>query len=175
MDAVLWFLLLLFGAAADTIPFSSGEVAVRAGGLWPLGSLSRHYDPTLRGGASLTMTHWGTVFSRADLAYAHLSGDVSESFLYGSAGFDWHPANVPVEPGVSLVLVRVASTHPDPAVPRQIDGGETEFGLTFRTAVPVWRHGPWTVRLEGQWDEVFTRPHASAFAWAGLSLARRAW
>lgn len=164
----------LCASASDTIPFSSGEVAVRGGGLWPIGSLSRIFDPTAQVGASLAMSHWGDVRSRLDLSYARLEGRDELHYLLGGAGFDWRPARLPLEAGASLGLFFVQD-DPNPDKPRLTDGGETEFGLVLRLGAPVWTRGPWTLRAEAQWQEAFTAPRASALAWTGLSLSRRAW
>jgi len=158
----------------DTIPFASGEIALRAGALWPVGSLSRLFDPTAQIGASLDMSHWKSVRSRLDLSYAHLDGEDALHYLFGAAGFDWRPGGFPLEAGASLGLFYVKD-EPEPGTQRLSDGGETEFGIGLRLGAPVWRTGPWTLRLEAQWQEAFTRPHASALAWTGLSFSRRAW
>lgn len=174
MPPVLATLLLvrLASGTSDTIPLSSGEVAIRGGALLPLGSLSNLFDPAPQFGASLWMSHWGAIVSRLDLDYAHLDGNEALHHLHGAAGFDWRPG--PLEVGASLALFYVKIESDSDAV-RLSEGGETEFGIDLRAAIPVWRRGPWCARIEGRWEEAFTRPSASAFAWAGLSISRRAW
>lgn len=171
---LILFLARFCAGPNDTIPFASGECALRAGGLWPVGSLSRLFDPTAQLGASLDMAHWKSIRSRLDIAYARLTGSDPLHYVFGGAGFDWRPGNFPLEAGASLGLFFVKD-EPEQDNVRLSDGGETEFGIGLRASAPVWRSGPWTLRLEAQWQEAFTDPHASAFAWTGLSLARRAW
>lgn len=171
MLSILLFASLASGPS-DTIPFSAGELGIRGGTLLPLGSLSRLFDPAAQVGLSLSMSHWGTIVSRLDLDYAHLDGEDAMHTLHGAAGFDWRP--FPLEIGASLALFYV-KVEPKPGAVRLSDGGETEFGCDLRAALPIWRAGPWTARLEARWEEAFTAPRASAFVWGGLSLTRRAW
>ena len=177
--SVFAFLMVLwsfagFTADADTLPFSSGNIAVRVGGLFPLASLSEHFNPTVRAGCSLDMADWKSVRTRLDLAYTRLPGEDPMQYLFGAAGFDWRPEALPLEAGASLGLFYVRD-KPDPGEPRLDDDGETEFGFALRAAAPVWTRGDWSVRLEAQWEEAFTRPVWSGFAWFGISLSRRAW
>lgn len=162
----------LASATSDTIPFSSGEIAIRGGVLVPIGSLSDLFAPAPRAGASLVMAHWGHVLSRLDLDYAHLDGAEPLHYVHGAAGFEWRPG--PLELGASLALLYVKNT-PDPDDPRLSDGGETEFGFDVRASAPFWRSGPWTARLEARWEEALTSPNASALANFGFSLSRSAW
>lgn len=171
------FLLLLAGLAsepADTIPFSTGEIAIRGGWLQPVGTLADLYEPAAQGGVSLVMAHWASVRTRLDLSYARLGGSDPLRFVLAAAGYDWRPDALSLELGASLGLFHVRS-DPDPRKPRLADGGESEFGFCARVGTPVWIAGPWVVRIEGQWLQAFTNPHPSAFAWGGLSVGRRAW
>ncbi len=170
---MLWLFFLLLAGPADTVPFADGSLALRAGAIFPAGSLARHYDPAASFGASLSMAYWKDVRTRLDANYAHLKGDVELNVLRGAAGFDWHPAPLPLELGISLALFYVRD-DPD-SIPRQIDGAESEFGLTGRLAIPLWRRNPWALRLETEGEFAFTRPHGSAFVQTGLSLSRRIW
>lgn len=158
----------------DTLPFATGEIALRGGLLVPAGSLSRLFDPAPRLGASLATSHWGSVRSRLDIDYARLDGDSPLHFVHGAAGFDWAPRPFPVELGASLSLFWVKD-DPHPGQTRLSDGGETEFGIDLRAALPAWRRGPWTLRLEARLEEAFTSPTPSTLLWSGVSLARRAW
>jgi hypothetical protein len=159
----------------DTVPFATGEVGVRAGAVLPLGSLARHYDPAGRIGARLSIAHWNSVFTRIDLEYANLDGSTGETkYFLGTTGFEWRPPQVRLEGSAGLGLFYVR-TKPDPAHPRLDADGESEFGLVLRAAWRVWERDPWTVRLEGSWEDAFTRPQASTFAGIGVSVSRRAW
>lgn len=171
---VIHLLASLVCGSRDTIPFSSGELAVRGGLLQPVGSLGRLVDPAAQVGLSLAMAHWGTVRTRLDLAYARLEGTVPLHFVLAGAGYDWSPSSLPLETGMSLGLFHIRN-EPDPQHPRLADGGETEFGLCLRGAVPLWKSGSWTVRLEAQGQQAFTRPRSSVLGWFGLSAARRVW
>ena len=161
--------------SSDTIPFSSAEAGAIAGCVFPLGSISRHYDPGPVVGARLSASHWGNVRVRADLFGGPMEGPAGTAvFAAGSAGFDWLPASIPVEFGAGLGLFYLRTT-PDPEHPRLDDGGESEFGLVGRTAWRALEFRDWTLRVEATWEEAFTRPRASALSMVGLSLSRRVW
>lgn len=171
-------IVLACSAPTDTVPFSSGEVAVRGGALLPAGSLDRLFDPAAQGGASLSMAHWGPVRTRLDAAYGHLDGADPLHYALGAAGYDWRVAGLPLELGASLAIfyVQASSTmEMETGGERLTEDGETEFGTTLRASALLLERGAWSVRAELQVQIAFTEPHLSVFGWSGLSLGWRAW
>lgn len=176
LRSVILLLLIarMCSAPNDTVPFSSGELALRGGLLLPQRDLGEVFDPAPQTGASLAMNHWGAVRTRLDFAYARLTGVDPLHFALMAAGYDWRPRGVPLELGASLGIFYVWNREsPDTAWLSK--DGETEFGLCIRGAFPVWNRGPWSLRAEAQLQEAFTNPEFSLFAWMGVSLAWRAW
>lgn len=171
---LLHLIVLACSAPDDTLPFSSGELAVRGGVLLPAGSLYRLFDPVAQGGASLSMAHWGTVLTRLDIAYARMDGVEPMHYVLCAAGYDWRPGRAPLELGASLGVFYVRNGASADTAWLSKDG-ETEFGLCLRAATPVWRGARWTLRAEAQLQQAFTNPDPSLFAWLGASVSWRAW